>query len=37
MKEYFMLRMTFDQSIAELEREVGSRTIAAGVYERNPE
>jgi len=37
MREYFMVRMTFDQSVAALEREVGSRTIAAGIYERNPE
>jgi outer membrane protein TolC len=35
MKEYFMLRMSFDQSVAELEREVGARYIASGIYERN--
>jgi len=35
MKDYFMLRMGFDQSVAELEREVGSRNIASGIYERN--
>ncbi len=34
-KEYFMLRMQFEQHVAELEREVGTQNVAEGIYERS--